>query len=229
MIDPPPACELDQQAVEQKGIGAAGERQLQVGLLAGRRTAGIDIDDPRPARRTVADHPLKQHRMAPGSVGADEDDQVSFVQVIVATWHDVLAERPLVTGDRGCHAQARVGIDVGRADEPLHQLIGDVVVLRQQLARDVEGNGIGAVAVDHPGEAAGHGVQRLVPTDPCIADHRIEQAVVEAQRFAQRRALGAQPAEVGGMVGITAYLPAAAPIRFRQDAAADATVGTGRA
>jgi hypothetical protein len=50
--------------------------------------------------------------------------------------HRVGAEGALVAGDRRGHAEARVGVDVGRADEALHQLVGDVIVLGQQLAGD---------------------------------------------------------------------------------------------
>ena len=48
------------------------------------------------------------------------------------------AERLLVAGDRARHAQPRVGVDVVGADQPLRELVEDVVVLGQELARDVE-------------------------------------------------------------------------------------------
>src|ERR1700736_769878 len=77
-------------------------------------------------------------------------------------------------------------------------------------------------------------VERVAPGDPlhdalAAADHRIKQAVFETKRFAERRALRAQPAEIGGMLGIAGYRRAAALIGRRQHAAADAAIGTGGA
>ena len=83
--------------------------------------------------------------MAPGEVRADQHDEIGLLEILVAAGHRVGAERALVAGDRRGHAQPRVGVDVGRADEALHQLVGDVVVLGQQLAGDVEGDAVGAV------------------------------------------------------------------------------------
>ena len=90
------------------------------------------------------------------------------------------------------------------ADEALHQLVGDVVVLGQQLAGHVEGHGIGAVARDRLGEAAGHRIQRLVPGDTAAADLRVQQPPFGRQRLCQRRALGAQPPAVGRMLRVAA-------------------------
>ena len=52
----------------------------------------------------------------------------------------VFAEGALVAGHRRGHAQTGIGVDVGAADAALHQLVGDVVVLGQQLSGDVEGD-----------------------------------------------------------------------------------------
>ena len=73
-----------------------------------------------------------EDRVAPGEVGADEDDQIGFLEVLVGPGDGVGAERAAVARDRGGHAEPAVGVDVGGADEPLHQLVGDVVVLGQR-------------------------------------------------------------------------------------------------
>ena len=86
--------------------------------------------------------------MAPGRVGADEDQQVRLVQVLVAARHGVAAEGALVAGHAGGHAQPRIGVDVGGADEALRELVEDVVVLGQQLAGDVEGDRVRPVLAD---------------------------------------------------------------------------------
>src|SRR5439155_15357299 len=53
-----------------------------------------------------------------------------------------LSERAFVPGDRGSHAQARVGVDVRRTDEALHQLVGDVIVLGEQLPGQIKRDGV---------------------------------------------------------------------------------------
>ena len=49
--------------------------------------------------------------------------------------------------------------------------------------------------------------------------------VFEPQRLAERRALGAQPAEIGGMLGIAGDRRPAAAVRRREHAAADPAIG----
>ena len=58
-----------------------------------------------------------------------------------------------MAGDRRRHAQPRIGVDIGRADEALHQLVGDVVVLGEQLAREIERDRVRPVALDDALEA----------------------------------------------------------------------------
>jgi hypothetical protein len=52
-----------------------------------------------------------------------------------------------MAGDRGRHTEARVGVDVGRAEKAFHQLVGDVVILGEQLAGQIEGDRIRPVAI----------------------------------------------------------------------------------
>ena len=172
--------------------------------------------------------------MAPRRVGADQHQQVGLVEILVAAGHGIGAERAAVTGDRRRHAQARIGIDVGAADEPLHQLVGDVIVLGQQLPGKIKRHRARAVALDDVRKAMRDMVERVAPGDPfhgalAAADHRIEQPVCQAERFAERRALRTQPAEIGGMFGIARYRRATAAVGRRQHAAADAAIGAGGA
>ena len=137
---------------------------------------------------------------------------------------------------RNCrrHAEPRIGVDIGRADESLHQLIGDVIILSQQLPGKIERDCVRAVARDDMLEPVGDVVERIAPGDPLhhalrAADHRIKQAALEAERFAERRALRAQPPQIGGMVRIARDGGAALVIGRRQHAAADTAIGTSRA
>ena len=172
--------------------------------------------------------------MAPRRVGADQHQQVGLVEILIAAGHGVGAERAAVAGDRRRHAQPRIGIDIGAADESLHQLVGDVIILGQQLPGEIERHRTGAVARDDVREAMRDMVERVGPGHPlhgalAAADHRIEQPVLKPEGFAERRALRAQPAEIGGMLGIARYRRAAFAVGRRQHAAADAAIGTGRA
>ena len=125
--------------------------------------------------------------MAPGGVGADQHDQIGLLEILVAAGHDVLAEGADVPGDRRGHAQPRIGVDIGGADEALHQLVGDVVVLGQQLAGDVEG--------DRSPARARRWCRRSMPATRssassqlarCAADLGVQQPALE--RRASRRA-----------------------------------------
>jgi hypothetical protein len=170
--------------------------------------------------------------MAPGGVGAHENDQVGLVEVLVAARHHVLAEGAAVAGDGRGHAQPRIGVDVGRAEEALHQLVGDVIILGQQLAGQIEGNRVRSIALDHAAEAVGDRRQRGVPVDAGVAavgapQHRMEQAAIEAERLLQRKALRAQAPEVRRMIGIAGGDGAADAVRPRRYAAADAAIGAG--
>ena len=112
-------------------------------LVAVRRGSMLTTRTPRSARADL--DALVEDRVAPGRIGADQHHEIGKLQVVVALRHHVGAEGAAVAGDRGGHAQARVGVDVRRADEALGQLVGDVIVLGQQLAREIEGDRLGAV------------------------------------------------------------------------------------
>ncbi len=228
---------MHQQAIEQRAVGAGLQSQEQVGVAGGVGAARIDHDDARAALLFVGEHALEQHRMAPGGVGAGQHQQVGLVEILVATRHGIGAERAAVAGDRRRHAQPRIGVDIGAADEPLHQFVGDVIVLGQQLPREIKRHRAGAVARDDVMQAVGDVVERVAPghafhdsLGPLVAtDHRMEQTARKAERFAERRSLGAQPSEIGGMLGIAGNRSTAIAVGRCQHAAADAAIGTGGA
>jgi len=199
-----------QEAEKQRHVSAGRDGQMQVRDLARRRATRIDIDDERAAaplfaRRRQA---LKQHRVAPGEVGADQHDEIGLLEIFVDARHDVGAEGAAMAGDGGRHAEPRIRVDISGADESLHQLVGDVIILREDLARHVEGDGIWTMTLDRPRKATRDEIERLRPCRPLAADFRIEEPVLEPERGAKRRALDAQPAEIGGMRGIACNLGA---------------------
>ena len=107
---------------------------------------------------------LMQHRMAPGRVAADQDDQIGLFPVLVNAGDHVLAERAHMTGDRGCHAQPRIRIDVGAADETLHQLVGNVIIFRQALSGNIKSDAVRSMFRDRRAKPVCDQIERLIPT-----------------------------------------------------------------
>ncbi len=127
------AMQMVEQAQEQGDVGVRRQRKVQVGFLCRVRGARIEDDDTGAARLARGEDSLEQHRVAPGRVRADQNDEVGLVQVLVGAGHRIGTESADVSGDRRRHAEPRVCVDVRRADETLHQLVGDVIILGQQL------------------------------------------------------------------------------------------------
>jgi len=127
-----------------------------------------------------------------------------------------------MAGHRRRHAEAGIGVDIGRADEALHQLVGDVIILGQELARDIERNGFGTMVPSDFAECGGDIIQGFIPAGGAAVQHRRAEPVGQVHRVLQRRALDAQPAEIRRMLGIAMRHA----IRHR-DAATDTAIGAG--
>ena len=183
---------MGQQAAEQRGVHAGRDRQKQIGVGRGRGAPRIDDDELRAALALGRHHALVKHRMAPRRIRADQHDEVGFVDVAVGAGHDIGAEGAAVAGDRGGHAQARIGVDVGRAEKAFHQLVGDVIVLGEQLAGEIERDRVRPVALQDRAQSAGDFLQRLIPAGANertvrLPQHRMQQAAIERKRLAQAR------------------------------------------
>jgi len=164
------------QAIEQSHIGAGPDGQMQVCGLSRRRAARV-YDDYFRAPFLARDHEaLEQNRMAPGEVRSDEDDEIGELEILVAPRNRVSAEGPHMAGDGRGHAQARIGVDIGGTDEALHQLVGDIIVFGEELARDIEGDAVGSMRLDRFGEFAGDESQCLIPVGAPRSDQRMELA-----------------------------------------------------
>ena len=228
-IDLPPAPRLGQQVGEQGDVAPRADREVEIGALRGLGPARVDHHQLHVAFRARSLDPLPDDRMAPGRIGADQDDEVGRFDIVVAGRHDILTEAADVTGDSARHAEARVGVDVGGADEALHQLVGDIIIFGEQLAGDVESDAVRSVLRNGFSKAVRDEGERLVPARPPLADHRVEQPSLQAERLAEMRALRAQLAAVGRMVRVACNGDAAVLRDARLDAAADAAIGAGRA
>ena len=221
--------EMREQSIEQRHIRPRRERQMQISQLARRRAPGIDHHDFGTAHLARRRQPLVEYRMAPREIRADQHHQIGQLEILVGAGHRVRAERAPVPRHRRRHAQPRIGVDVGRADEPFHQLVGDIVVLGQQLAGDVERDRVWPMFGDGRGEGARDSIQCGVPTHLGTIDQGMQQPVFGAQRFGQRGTLGAQPPAIGRMIRIAADRHGTGRITARDHAAADTAVRTGAA
>ena len=174
--------------------------------------------------------------MRVGRVGTRDQQQVRVIEVLVAGRRRIGAERLLVAGHRARHAQARVGVDVVRADQALRELVEDVVILGQQLAGDVERDRVGTVLGDDRREAIGDVIERDIPRDllPLLVARRPQLGPMQT-RIAdhgrrrgqmQRAALRAEPSEVGRMIGVAMHAGDAVTLRLDDDATAHAAIRT---
>ncbi len=220
--------EMRQQAVEQRDVAIRLDGEMEVGLLRGRGAARIDDDEAQTAGPARLHDPLEQHRVTPSEVGAYQHHEIGFLEVCVGARHRVGPEGAFMAGHRGGHAEAGVGVDVGRADEALHQLVSDVIVLGQQLAGYVKRDRVRAVLGDHRGKAPRHEVEGIVPIGPDPVYFRVEQPVVERQGRGQGRTLGAEPPVIGRVVWIAPHGYAAVPGDIGQNPAAHPAIGACR-
>ena len=99
---------LDQQVqepVHQGEVGAGAHLEEDVGLVGGRRPPRIHDDELRPGLDAIH-HPQEQDRMAVGHVGADDEEDVRVIEVLIRPGRAVGAQGELVAGARARHAQA---------------------------------------------------------------------------------------------------------------------------
>ena len=169
--------EPTQQTVEQYRIRTWPQRQVKVRQFTGGGAAWINNNHSTPIPRAGL-HTLVKHRMRPRGVTASQNQQVSQLQVLIATRNHVRPKGPFVSSHSRRHAKPGVGIYMRCANEPFGQLVGDVVVLGQQLARQVKGHRLWAVSLDAVLYRMRHLVQRLLPFAAAPPDNREQQPSV---------------------------------------------------
>jgi hypothetical protein len=150
------------------------------------------------------------------------------VQILVAARHDIGAEGALGRRPRRPCTAAN-WCRYWRADEALHQLVGDVIVLGQQLARDVEGHRIRPVLGDGLGEKpSGHD---RAPSSQLAACRR--SSGVSSRPSSRQVSPSADPLEQS-RPKLAGWSGSPRPCRRRRiglggdDAAADPAIGAGR-
>ncbi len=201
-----------QQPVEQREIGAGLDRQVQVGPVGGGGAPRVHHDE-FGARLEPVGHPQEQDRMAVRHVRADDEEQVGGVEVGVGAGRAVGAQGLLVSGAGAGHAQPGVRLDVHGAQIALGQFGRQVLGLQRHLPGHVQRDGVGAVGVEMARSRRPGFGDRLVHRHRCglstarAADQCGGQPVVgRGHQLGVGGALGAQPAEVGGVQLVAADL-----------------------
>ena len=80
---------MGEQSGEQRHVRAGREAQMQVGGFRRGRPARVDDHDLRSALLPRRQEPLKEDRVAPGEVGADQHDEIGELQVYICPRHGV--------------------------------------------------------------------------------------------------------------------------------------------
>ena len=201
-----------EHGVIQRDVGTGQDREMQVGLSRGVGAARIDHDQLQVrvglARRLDA---AEQDRVRIGRVRSGDENRPGVIDVVVAAWRRIGTQRDLVARHRGRHAQARIGVDVVGADQPLGKLVEDVIRLGGELAGNIERHRIGAVFLDDRTEFLGDMVERRVPAHalarrgPVGPQFGIQRTPARRRRQGERRALGAELAAVRRMRGVAAH------------------------
>ena len=176
--------------------------------------------------------------MAIGHVRADDEEQVGGVEVGVGPGWSVRAERLLVAGAGAGHAQPGVRLDVLGADVALGQLVRQVLGLDGHLPGHVQGDGVRAVVVHDRAQPRTDVADRVIDryrvgfATAAGPDEGGFQPAAAQHHLGVGGALGAQPAEVGGVQFVAGHLrddgrSTVGPRGLHHDAAADAAVRAG--
>ena len=136
---------------------------MKIGGLSRCRFARIDNDKTRAAFLPRRFETLKEHRMAPGRIRPGQNEKIRLLEILINARHHILSKRAPVPGNGRGHAKAGIRIDIARADEPLHQLVGGIIVFRQKLARQIKGNSVRPMRFADMQEAFGDMIKRPLP------------------------------------------------------------------
>src|ERR1051325_9870761 len=146
-VDPAVANQDCSEAVEENQIGFRTRRVVMRRGHGGFGFARIDNNDLGLVR--IAQNALPHDRMCGAQVGADENDYVGFLEILVAKMRCVETDTVFVSGGDGGHALARVAVAVNDA----HAKFGESTEKGHFFGADLAGadvsDGIGAVLVEN--------------------------------------------------------------------------------
>ena len=123
LIDLAAADDLAKDEVENREVRIRTEDDDEVGEVRRARTMRRELNDARVlVGKAAVGHARPEHRMSFSRVVAPENDGVGLFNVGVAVGRFVNAEGLVEADHGGRHAEARIGVDVVRAEAALHEL-----------------------------------------------------------------------------------------------------------
>ncbi len=186
----------------------------------------------RRAVALVALEALAEDGVVVGDVGADEQDDVGGLHVVVGAGRAIAAEGELVAGDGAGHAERGVAVVVAGAEAELHELAEGVELFGEELAGADDAERV--VAVLLPGRARMRSTmvsrassQETGTSLPSLRRSGCRGAAGGVEDVVFAEALGAELAAVDGVVGIAAHGDGFAVLDADQHAAADGAVAAG--
>src|SRR5262249_48966857 len=190
-------------SIEQQQISAWNRCKMNVCELGSPRASRIN--DNQLAFFTGTPpllHTLKERWMAFEGVGANDDDAVGVINILVAARRFVLAVNLRVAAGRRSHAQARIGVHVVGANAGFKEFVGGVGFFGEELSRTVEGYGIRSRSRDGFLELLRDKCHRFVPrrfNEMAIAANlRLRQTALDVRQLTQHRAFDANDTFVVG-------------------------------
>ncbi len=178
--------QIRQQRIKQVGIGSRLDGQMQIRQIAGGGAARVDHHDFQIRVGFFGGgHALIQNRVCPGGVAAHQHQQFGLLQIFIAAGHGIGAKGAFVAGHCRGHAQAGIGIQIGAANKTFHQLVGDVVILSQDLPGRVDRNRLWPVRVQNLSDFVADHIQSGVPGDVLASHGGMQQPLISVQCVVQ--------------------------------------------
>jgi hypothetical protein len=195
-----------EQAEGERGVGAGGELQVQVGCLDRRGAAGVGHDQ-LAAAGALGVEILHDRRHGLGGIAAHDQHGAGGWDVLQRERQAAIdAEGAQAGGRRRGHAEAAIIVDVGGAKGDAGELAEQVGFFVGQAAAAEHRHGVNAVRGLDAGDGGGDMGQRLVPCGGAErgvlggAEQRGGQAVGRVEQARGGPAFAAEAAFVGGEV-----------------------------
>ena len=173
--------------------------------------------------------------MGLGHVAADDEQAGTLLHVVVAADGLVGAEAGQVAAHGAGHAESRVAFHVIGLQAAAHDLLEEIGLFGQRLARTVVGAGVAAVLLLGCGELLRGYVQRLIPGNLlerlvlALAVERHLQTVRVLHDLVEEHALHAEIAEVGARLWYAPDGHGTAALQAQFDAATKSAQATAAA
>ena len=151
---------------------------------------------PRAARRARILHPLQQQRMRQQRRHVGDQDQVGAVDILQRGGHHIFAIGGAL---HAAYHAAPGGMDVSRPQKALHQLVGDIIILGQQAAANMQRHAARPMTRLHGGQTPRDQRYGIVPCRALPLDLRVQQAPVQVRHGGQHVRTFAKTPDIGGM------------------------------